>query len=156
MNKIALFIILITSLTGTAQDLPKVTFGRIERIENFKTELVEPRNIDIWLPENFDQSKHYTVVYMHDGQMLFDATSTWNKQEWAVDETAGELIQSEKTMPFIVVGTWNGGKTRFTDYFPEKAFESLSESFQDSLMFGGICNLNAVCYFTSFFSESDF
>ena len=37
---------------------------------------------------------------MHDGRMLFDANTTWNKQEWMVDETAGRLIEQNKVKPF--------------------------------------------------------
>lgn len=35
---------------------------------------------------------------MHDGQMLFDAATTWNKQEWKIDETVGQLIEEEKSI----------------------------------------------------------
>jgi hypothetical protein len=43
---------------------------------------------------------------MHDGQMLFDAASTWNKVEWGVDEVLGELLEEKKIRPCIVVGIY--------------------------------------------------
>lgn len=110
---------------GFAQ-IPKVSSGKIVRLENFKSTFVTERNIDIWLPDNYPNQQPYSVLYMHDGQMLFDSTLTWNHQEWKMDETAGKLIQENKTKPFIIVGIWNGGVTRHADYFPQKAFESLS------------------------------
>ena len=59
--------------------------GELVRVENFPTQLITPRNVDIWLPENYNEKLKYQVLYMHDGQMLFDASNTWNKQEWKVD-----------------------------------------------------------------------
>ena len=54
------------------EPLPKVSSGRMERWENFKSEFVTPRNIDVWLPENYDGEKSFAVLYMHYGQMLYD------------------------------------------------------------------------------------
>ncbi|MCK7529651.1 MAG: hypothetical protein MZV63_00600 [Marinilabiliales bacterium] len=58
---------------------PAVSSGRLERLVEFPSQNVAPRNVDIWLPENYDPSKKYAVVYMNDGQMLFDSTTTWNE-----------------------------------------------------------------------------
>lgn len=109
------------------EPLPKVSSGRMERWENFKSEFVTPRNIDVWLPENYDGEKSFAVLYMHDGQMLYDSTITWNKQAWDVDEIAGNLMFGGQTTDFIVVGIWNAGKERYADYFPRKPFDRLSE-----------------------------
>jgi pimeloyl-ACP methyl ester carboxylesterase len=67
---------------------------------------------------------------MHDGQMLFDSTTTWNKQEWKVDETSTNLINGNKIKPFIVVGIWNNGNKRRFEYMPQKPFEKLSKTTQ--------------------------
>jgi len=68
---------------------------------------------------------------MHDGQMLFDSTLTWNKQEWGVDETLSQLMREKKIKDCIVVGIWNGGRSRHAEYFPQKPFESLSKTQQE-------------------------
>lgn len=107
--------------------------GSIQRIENFPSEFVKTRNVDIWLPENYSEEKKYAVLYMHDGQMLFDATTTWNKQEWKVDEWASKVMHEGLTSDFIVVAMWNISEIRWEDYFPEKAFNYLSEMDRDSL-----------------------
>lgn len=112
----------------------QVSSGKIERIENFSSQFVTSRNVDIWLPKTYDARQKYAVLYMHDGQMLFDSTSTWNKQEWGVDEHLTALQNDTLYKPTIVVGIWNGGKTRHSDYFPQKPFESLPQSYQDSLL----------------------
>jgi len=122
------FILFITLVAKAQTQLPKVISGTIERVENFKSQYVTDRNIDIWLPDGYAESKKYSVLYMHDGQMLYDPESTWNKQAWDVDDVAVDLFKSGKVKEFIVVGIWNGGETRHPDYFPQKPYETLSES----------------------------
>ncbi|WP_282055525.1 alpha/beta hydrolase [Maribacter luteus] len=127
-------IVLSLILTAKAQNtLPKVVHGKIERIENFESKYITPRNVDIWMPEGYSPSKKYSVLYMHDGQMLFDPESSWNKQAWNVDDVASKLFESHKIEKFIVVGIWNGGETRHSDYFPQKPFELLSNSQRDTV-----------------------
>jgi predicted alpha/beta superfamily hydrolase len=87
------------------------------------------------LPEGYSPKKKYAVLYMHDGQMLYDSTVAWNKQEWGVDETVTRLINEKKIRECIVVGIWNGGKYRHTDYFPQKPFESLSQQERDTIYY---------------------
>jgi enterochelin esterase-like enzyme len=85
---LASFIILMNVICS-AQNLPKVSSGSIKHIENFKSQFIAARNVDIWMPEGYISTKKYNVVYMRDGQMLFNSTSTWNHKEWKVDETPG-------------------------------------------------------------------
>ena len=131
----SLFFLLITFFLSNcliAQE-PKVSSGRIERLSLFPSSFVDARNVDIWLPEGYDRKKKYAVLYMHDGQMLYDSTITWNKTAWDVDDVAAELIKAKKVKDFIVVGIWNGGPKRHAEYFPQKPFESLPQSVQDTL-----------------------
>jgi predicted alpha/beta superfamily hydrolase len=127
-------ICLLVSCSGPEESLPKVSSGRIERLANFNSQYVSARHIDIWLPEGYNSTNRYAVWYMHDGQMLFDSTITWNKQEWKADECFSRLISKGLIDPVIVVGIWNGGKTRHSDYFPQKPFYSLPASFRKQLI----------------------
>lgn len=127
------FGILMISQIIFSQTLPKVISGTIERMEHFKSSYVTERTIDVWLPENYSNSKKYNVLYMHDGQMLYDSEITWNKQAWNVDDVLTKLLTENKIQDVIVVGIWNGGVTRHIDYFPQKAFESLTPNQQDSI-----------------------
>lgn len=113
-----------------------ISSGKIERLENFKSNFVPPRNIDVWLPDNYASEKEYAVLYMNDGQMLFDSTQSWNKQEWGLDETVSQLLAEGKIRDLIVVGIWNT-EFRHSEYFPQKPFESLPQELQDSLLFQG-------------------
>jgi enterochelin esterase-like enzyme len=114
--------------------LPKTTYGKIERIQNFPSKYVTARNIDVWLPEEYSEKNNYAVLYMHDGQMLYDSSQTWNKQSWDIDDVAYDLISKNKTRDFVIVGIWNGGETRHQDYFPQKPFEQLSIAERDSVV----------------------
>jgi predicted alpha/beta superfamily hydrolase len=64
---------------------------------------ISSRNVDIWLPDDYNTKNEYSVLYMHDGQMLFDSTTTWNNQEWGVDEVMGRLMEENKIAKCIVV-----------------------------------------------------
>jgi len=120
-------------VVATVDRLPEVASGSFKHFENFPSKFVEVRNVDVWLPEGYSNKNKYAVLYMHDGQMLFDSTTTWNHLDWGVDETAGKLMQEGKVKPFIVVAIWNTGTKRHIEYFPQKPFESLSKVQQDSI-----------------------
>lgn len=125
-------LLLVTCVSVCAQEM-KVASGTLQHFTDFKSKYVQPRNVHVWLPEGYSEKEQYAVLYMHDGQMLFDSTTTWNKQEWMVDETAAKLIAEGKTQKFIVVGIESISSIRHSDFFPQKPFESLMQKQQDSL-----------------------
>lgn len=132
MKQLVFLLLIVTPFHAFSQ-LPVTAKGKVIRHENVGSKFVSARNIDVWLPEGYSPNKKYAVLYMHDGQMLFDSTTTWNKQEWGVDETMSMLLDKNQIRNCIVVGIWNGGKTRHADYMPQKPFESLRLSFRDSI-----------------------
>ena len=131
----------------------QVSSGKVERLENFQSKYIPSRNIDVWLPEDYSTQNKYAVLYMHDGQMLFDATKSWNKQEWGVDEAMSELLKDGKIRKTIVVGIWNT-EFRHSEYFPQQPFESLPQNFQDSLLSFGSRNQNASLFKTKVCSDN--
>lgn len=132
-NKLLFILIFLFGSLAFAQNIPKVSSGSIKRIENFKSHFVVARNVDVWLPEDYNSAKKYNVVYMHDGQMLFDSTLTWNKKEWKADEVFSQLIREKKIEECIVVGIWNNGAERISEYFPNKIFNQLDEKTKTKL-----------------------
>lgn len=126
--------LMLSAQIGAQTSLPKVVSGKIERIENFQSKYVTARNVDIWLPEGYTDTAKYAVLYMHDGQMLFDAGQTWNKQAWDIDDVATGLFKANKIKDFIVVGVWNAGQTRHQDYFPQQPFEQLAQMEKDTVI----------------------
>lgn len=117
---------LICAHLSNAQAVPKVENGTVVRIEDLISSYVPQRNIDVWLPLDYNTNKKYAVLYMHDGQMLFDSSTTWNKKSWLMQESITKLIKENKINEVIVVGIWNGGERRHSEYFPQKPFEMLS------------------------------
>ncbi len=116
----------------------EVTSGSLTTIKTFKSKYIAPRSVHIWLPNQYQslikKGAKLDVLYMHDGQMLFDAKTTWNEQEWGVDEVASKLIDEGAVRPFIVVGIDNGGPLlRRAEYFPQKPFMSLDDRKQAQL-----------------------
>lgn len=121
---------LFSPLPITAQ-MPEVKEGQLVRFEGFESRYVSARNVDVWFPVGYNDSIKYAVLYMHDGQMLYDAQTTWNGQSWDVDDVASQLQHNGQCRPFIVVGVWNGGEDRHADYFPQKPFEALNQQGKD-------------------------
>ncbi|MBX9783372.1 MAG: alpha/beta hydrolase [Chitinophagaceae bacterium] len=135
--------LLLMCMISKAQ-LPVPSSGKLIRHDSFPSQFVTARNVDVWLPDGYSPKKKYAVLYMHDGQMLYDSTVTWNKQEWGIDETMSRLLKEKKIRECIVVGVWNGGKYRHTDYFPQKPFESLTQEQRDTIYYAKRTNGQAV------------
>ncbi len=77
----------------------------------------EPKKIWVYLPPDYYHTeKNYPVIYMHDGQNLFDSATSFIR-EWEVDETLDELFEVTGK-GFIVVAPENGGKHRTAEYTP--------------------------------------
>lgn len=112
-------------------DSIQVSSGKLIVINNFPSKIIRARTVLIWLPNEYysGSEMRFPVTYMHDGQMLFDSNSTWNHQEWGMDE----LIAKSKYKS-IVVGIFNDGKNRSGDYFPEKPWKHMSKVSQDSIL----------------------
>jgi enterochelin esterase-like enzyme len=151
--KIIPLILLTIFTTTTMAQLPAVVAGKIERQESFPSQYISTRNVDVWLPEGYTPSKKYNVLYMHDGQMLFDPNSSWNKQSWNVDDVISGLLKEQKINDLILVGIWNGGASRHADYFPQKAFDLLSAADRDSIYKAG--RSNGASVFQQYTVQSD-
>jgi len=78
-------------------------------------QLNRDRRIWIYLPPDYEQSNnYYPVIYMQDGQNLFDQFTSFSG-EWEVDETLNELAQDGMNVP-IIIGIDNGGAHRMDEY----------------------------------------
>ena len=78
------------------------------------------RTVYVFLPPGYesDPAARYPVLYMHDGQNLFDAATAFIGVEWRVDETVTRLVESGQIEPIIVVGVSNAGDRRAAEYTP--------------------------------------
>ena len=109
---------------------PMVSSGHLERYVDFKSRFVEPRTVSVWLPDSYTVGDSTDVVYMHDGQMLFDATTTWNRQEWQVDEVTSRMIAHDSIRKCIVVGIDNTDQ-RLSEYYPAKTWRYVATDSRD-------------------------
>jgi enterochelin esterase-like enzyme len=124
-------LMLCSTLCSSQDSILSPSFGKIHRYKNFKSKYVTPRNIDVWIPDDFCLVKKYDVLYMQDGQNLFDTliTQAPTKQEWKVDEALHTLLTKNEIRACIVVSIWNTPRRR-PEYFPQKAFETLDTNIQ--------------------------
>jgi len=80
----------------------------------------------IWVPPRYDApengDRHYPVLYLNDGQNLFDRATAFGNVEWQVDETADRLIRQEVIPPLIIVGIDNAQNERIKEFLPYRSF----------------------------------
>lgn len=115
---------MIPALLLIAQQNPQVRTpslaGNIETLAQFESKhLPSKRNIRVYLPPQYatETNRKFPVLYMHDGQNVFDgATSFIPNQEWRADEAAEMLIKSNFVEPLIIVAIDNGGMARADEY----------------------------------------
>src|SRR5947208_8817990 len=95
--------------------------GNIKLHRGFRSRILGNRR-DIWvyLPPGYRRFSrtHYPVLYLHDGQNVFDAATSFAGVEWGVDETSERLIRTRIIDPVIVVAVANVGEDRVHEYTP--------------------------------------
>jgi predicted alpha/beta superfamily hydrolase len=97
------------------------TAGSIQYFHNFwSPQLNNVRSLRFYLPPSYSENplKRYPVLYMHDGQNLFEASTASFGVEWQVDEAANRLIPQGQMDEVIVVGIDHGGSSRIYEYTP--------------------------------------
>lgn len=122
-----------------SQLLPRVSAGTIVDLGVPQSKYADPGRVVLWLPSSYRPGgpKH-AVLYMHDGQNLFDTATAAYGMEWKVDETLDRLIRENKVRPTIVVGIWNTPR-RLREYVPSKAFHHLPPAYIERVrkLYGG-------------------
>src|ERR1700751_567950 len=87
------------------------------------------RFLRVWLPPGYDDrendGRQYPVLYLNDGQNLFESSSSFTGVEWQVDETADRLVREGIIAPMIIVGIDNAGKERFREYMPHRSMQPM-------------------------------
>jgi len=111
---------LLCSIAGMAQ-------SKVEMIKDFKSKFVARRNVEVYLPAAYftDPKAKFPVLYMQDGQNVFNTETAMNKSAWEADATADKLIGRKSIKPVIIVAIWNS-PLRVNEYFPEKAAENFT------------------------------
>jgi enterochelin esterase-like enzyme len=100
------------------------------RLHEFQSRVFRnTRFLRVWLPPGYDDAKnsgrHYPVLYLNDGQNLFEAATSYAGVEWQVDETADRLIREDAVLAMIIVGIDNTGKDRIREYMPHRSMNPM-------------------------------
>ncbi len=94
---------------------------------DFESELLgEDREIIVYIPPGYEQQREraYPVLYMQDGQNLFDGrTSFLPGRTWQMREQADAAILAGTVEPLVIVGIYNGGDQRLAEYTPERDWQ---------------------------------
>jgi predicted alpha/beta superfamily hydrolase len=84
------------------------------------------RTLRVWLPPRYDApenaQRRYPVLYLNDGQNLFDKATAYGGVEWRVGETADRLIRQEEVVPLVIVGIDNAQNDRIKEYLPFRSY----------------------------------
>jgi len=100
------------------------------RLHEFRSRIFRnTRFLRVWLPPGYDDSENagrrYPVLYLNDGQNLFEASTSFNGVEWQVDETGDRLIREGVVPPMIFVGMDNTGRERIREYMPHRSLHPM-------------------------------
>jgi enterochelin esterase-like enzyme len=97
------------------------TLKRLQVSDGAATAAGMSRDVLVWLPPGYNDAKNaaksYPVIYMHDGQNVFEKLPT-TPGEWQADETAQKLITDGLMAPVIIVGIPHSGAGRRSEYMP--------------------------------------
>ncbi len=105
------------------------------RHADFPSRFVRPRHVEVWLPPGYvsDSGRRYPVIYMHDGQNLFNPADANFGVTWAVAEAITRLASAGEVSPAIVVGLWST-PLRYAEYRPQRPFDHLSRMTRERLL----------------------
>jgi len=100
------------------------------RLHEFRSRIFRnTRFLRVWLPPGYhdaeNQGRHYPVLYLNDGQNLFETSTAFGGVEWQVDEAADRLIREGAVPPMIIVGMDNTGKDRIREYMPYRSMQPM-------------------------------
>ncbi len=97
--------------------------GNIQSHPNFESGILgNERDVLVYLPVGYRRARtrRYPVLYLHDGQNVFDAATAFGGVEWGADETAERLVQQKLIDPVIIVAVTNAGENRIHEYAPTR------------------------------------
>ncbi len=127
-----------TTGSASASDVIRVQAATGDlRLHEFHSRVFHnTRFLRVWLPPGYDDpenaERHYPVLYLNDGQNLFEAATSFTGVEWQVDETADRLIREGIIAPMMIVGLDNGGKDRIREYMPHRSLQPMMWRVQGS------------------------
>lgn len=101
--------------------------GTLIRHADIVSRHAAPRLVDVWLPPSLATGTRLPVIYMHDGQNLFDPAISFASEDWGIPAAMAQVMAETGLLGAIVVGIWNT-PTRRRDYAPEKPFAAIRDT----------------------------
>jgi predicted alpha/beta superfamily hydrolase len=89
----------------------------LTRHEDFASRFSAARRVEVWQPDAIPAGERLPVIYMHDGQNLFDPATAYGGVDWGVQEAVIRLMQAGRLRGVIIVGVWNTSE-RWREYMP--------------------------------------
>ncbi|MBV9266241.1 MAG: alpha/beta hydrolase [Acidobacteriaceae bacterium] len=96
--------------------------GRLHVHARFPSKFLSTRrDLIVYVPPGYAQAKtRHPVLYLQDGQNLFDPATAFGGQDWRADITADEMVERGEIEPPILVGIYNTGERRISEYTPTR------------------------------------
>ncbi|MGI8819312.1 MAG: alpha/beta hydrolase [Chthoniobacterales bacterium] len=97
--------------------------GNIQHHPGFESKILgNQRDVLVYLPPGYRRARtrRFPVLYLHDGQNVFDAATAFGGNEWGADETAQRLVEQQLIEPVIIVAVANAGEARIHEYAPTR------------------------------------
>lgn len=133
------FVVFLAMLVAAVPAAAGISSGKLDDFGVVQSRYADPRKVTVWLPPSYRRGgPRHSVLYVHDGQNLFDPETGYGGMEWKIDEVLGRLIRENKVRPTIVVAIWNTPK-RLREYVPSKAFSHLPPAYMERVrgLYGG-------------------
>jgi len=101
------------------------------RLHEFRSRIFRnARTLRVWLPPGYDDplnaSRHYPVLYLNDGQNLFETATSFAGVEWQADESGDRLIREGVVPAMMIVGIDNTGRERIREYMPHRSLHPMT------------------------------
>ena len=97
--------------------------GDVRLVQAFRSDVLDnSRDVHVYLPPGYDEAgdRLYPVLYLHDGQNVFDTSTSFAGIEWGVDETAEQLVRAGRIPPIIIVAIDHAGERRADEFAPTR------------------------------------
>lgn len=111
--------------------LPPEITGNYVFHEDFPVQNLPNRDVIVWLPPSYEKenAKNYPVLYIQDGQNVFDPNTSYHGVDWRIDEIADSLIKAEKIEEFIGVAIYCNSGNRTEEYSDHEPYGDYYQEF---------------------------
>jgi enterochelin esterase-like enzyme len=114
----------LTPSLDASRELQAAGPGSLHKYERYRSRfLPSERDVIVYVPGGYDWNpqRRFPVLYLQDGQNIFDPATSFAGVAWRVGETTDRLIAEGKIQPLVIVAIYNTGRQRLREYTPSRA-----------------------------------